>query len=117
MKKKILYITAALCGAVTLSSIGAAALYRPQPAAEQPAQPPAEGRAAAAADNDEPVCTEYVLRECNGQLALYDKNGMLLTRYEIYTGLLPQTDRDALHLGIPVCDEDALRRLLEDFGA
>ena len=39
------------------------------------------------------------------------------TRYEIYTGLLPEQDVAALQQGIPVATQKELRRYLEDFGA
>ena len=41
----------------------------------------------------------------------------LVTRYEIYTGLLPEQDVAALQQGIPVATQKELRRYLEDFGA
>lgn len=40
-----------------------------------------------------------------------------MTRYEIYTGLLPEQDVAALQQGIPVATQKELRRYLEDFGA
>ena len=40
-----------------------------------------------------------------------------VTRYEIYTGLLPEQDVAALQQGIPVATQKELRRYLEDFGA
>ena len=53
-----------------------------------------------------------------GKLALF-KTGenTPVTRYEIYTGLLPEQDVAALQQGIPVATQKELRRYLEDFGA
>ena len=56
--------------------------------------------------------------EDSGKLALF-KTGenTPVTRYEIYTGLLPEQDVAALQQGIPVATQKELRRYLEDFGA
>ena len=60
----------------------------------------------------------YTLGEDSGKLALF-KTGenTPVTRYEIYTGLLPEQDVAALQQGIPVATQKELRRYLEDFGA
>ena len=63
--------------------------------------------------SEAPSCTED-----SGKLALF-KTGenTPVTRYEIYTGLLPEQDVAALQQGIPVATQKELRRYLEDFGA
>ena len=60
----------------------------------------------------------YTLGEDSGKLALF-KTGenTPVTRYEIYTGLLPEQDVAALQQGIPVATQKELRRYLEDCGA
>ena len=60
----------------------------------------------------------YTLGEDSGKLARF-KTGenTPVTRYEIYTGLLPEQDVAALQQGIPVATQKELRRYLEDFGA
>lgn len=61
---------------------------------------------------------EYILREQNGKLALFDgKTKQLCKEYEIYTQLLPQNDIDALRCGIKVQTPAQLNSLLEDYGA
>lgn len=61
---------------------------------------------------------EYILKDQNGQLALFDsQTQQLCQRYEIYTQLLPQSDIDALRYGIRVQTPQQLNSLLEDYGA
>ena len=60
----------------------------------------------------------YTLGEDSGKLALFKTGESApVTRYEIYTGLLPEQDVAALQEGIPVATQKELRRYLEDFGA
>ena len=59
----------------------------------------------------------YTLRENAGKLALYKgSESAPVARYDIYTNLLPADDVTALQQGIPIEDQAALRRYLEDFG-
>lgn len=59
----------------------------------------------------------YLLRDNGGKVALYTAEGEgPIAQYDIYTRLLPQADVLALQQGVPVQDEAALQRLLEDYG-
>lgn len=61
--------------------------------------------------------SRYVLRDFNGQLALFEPDGEApVARYDVYTALLPEEDAALLREGIPVADQAQLQRLLEDFG-
>jgi len=54
---------------------------------------------------------------CGARGAFKTGENTPVTRYEIYTGLLPEQDVAALQQGIPVATQKELRRYLEDFGA
>lgn len=60
----------------------------------------------------------FVLRECEGRLALYRENSVKPYQIlDVQVYLLPEADREALKTGIVVETEAELRRLLEDFDA
>lgn len=60
---------------------------------------------------------EYMLKDYNGRLAVYQPGGdSPIKIYEVYTYLLPETDTESLRAGILVNNEQELDRLLEDFG-
>lgn len=59
----------------------------------------------------------YVLRDCGGQIALFEPgNDAPMARYDVYTDLLPEEDAALVREGIPVSGREELERLLEDFG-
>ena len=61
--------------------------------------------------------TRYVLRDLGGQAALFEPGADApVSRYEIYTALLPEEDAEALCEGIPIADSEELQRVLEDLG-
>ena len=55
---------------------------------------------------------EYILGEWEGRLAVYRTADSVL---DVYLGLLPPADAQALREGIPVEDQTELDRRLEDF--
>lgn len=99
MKKRWFAVFAGLLGAAALLAVIWAAVWMARSRAQ--AEPAAE----------------YLLRDNGGRVALYTADGEgPIAQYEIYTRLLPQADVLALQQGIPVQDESALQRLLEDYG-
>lgn len=84
---------------------------------------PRRGAAAAAAGTVQPPAVqpesqdhEYILGEWEGRLAVYrtgesEPDSVL----DVYLGLLPPADAQALREGIPVEDQTELNRRLEDF--
>lgn len=65
-----------------------------------------------------PVSNEpYYLKDTDGKVALYETASQNpITKYDIYTRLLPFPDAEALRYGIAVHSPEELSRLLEDFG-
>ena len=59
----------------------------------------------------------FLLLAHPGRAGAAEPPSYTVTRYEIYTGLLPEQDVAALQQGIPVATQKELRRYLEDFGA
>lgn len=92
-------IYAALLGALALLAVIGAAMWMADSKAKEEAKP------------------EYILRDNAGRVALYAGDGSgPLAEYNIYTRLLPQADVLALQQGVPVQNDTALQRLLEDYG-
>lgn len=85
------------CALVTAVSLGALAL---PPAPVQQAVP-------------QPLC---VLRDDGGRLALWQPDGSLICRYDIYTRLLPDADAERLCRGVDIYSRGQLEQLLEDYG-
>lgn len=69
----------------------------------------------AGAQNSEPVTWQYIIREYNGNIAVYE-NGtdVPFELYEVPVETLPEKDVKSLQDGIQVRTEQELRRLLED---
>lgn len=102
MRKQWFWGLAALCSV----SLAVSIFWMAGPALglRQKEQPPAAG-------------APYLLRDEGGRVALYQQGEDEPVRiYDIYTHLLPQTDVLSLQKGIPVDNEEALQRLLEDLG-
>lgn len=103
MRKQWFWALAALCAAALAVSI----VWMAGPALSgNPAGSEAPGQTA-----------PYLLRDEGGRIALFRPGEQEPVQvYEIYTHLLPQEDVLSLQKGIPVESEEALMRLLEDFG-
>lgn len=94
-----LYFT--LLGALAVLCIAAGAVWAAQKQL-QPSPTPA---------------AQYLLKDHAGHVALYAADGAgPLAEYEIYTRLLPEADVQALSTGVPVENDAALQRILEDYG-
>lgn len=83
---------------------------------EEIGQPGPAGEPRTPAVQPEPDEHEYILGEWEGRLAVYrtgeaEPDSVL----DVYLGLLPPADAQALRDGIPVEDETELDRRLEDF--
>ena len=96
LSRKWLIALMIFCLLITAASLGSLAL----PAQAQETAP-------------QPIC---VLRDDGGRLALWDRSGRLLQRYEIYTRLLPAQDAEQLVRGVDIYSRAQLERLLEDYG-
>lgn len=61
----------------------------------------------------------YLLRECDGYIAVYYPADAAEPRQitNIRVAELPMEDREALRGGVSASDDEALARLLEDYGA
>ena len=61
----------------------------------------------------------YVLRDCGGNVAVYDAASLRipLRVTDIETAYLRQTDRELLEQGLAVSSEEELLMLLEDLGS
>lgn len=66
---------------------------------------------------DTPTQTAYIIKEYGGKVAVFVPEGTEpLAVYEIYVHLLPENDIELLRKGIPVNDDLALSKKLEDLG-
>ena len=63
-------------------------------------------------DTESPI---WILREHEGQIGVFDKNGILQYLLDTYTKTLPKADRDLLREGIMAETEERLRALIEDY--
>ncbi len=69
----------------------------------------------AKAQNSEPVTWQYVIREYNGNIAVFEQgNDIPFELYEVPVETLPEEDVKSLQNGIQVRTEQELRRLIED---
>ena len=59
--------------------------------------------------------TRYVLREHEGNLAVFNDDGSISKVYEINVSLLPEYDQKLLQSGIAIVGEDELRARIEDY--
>ncbi len=60
--------------------------------------------------------TGYILRECNGTVAVYTLDGYLVKLTEVRVDTLPSNARDALRTGIRVNSWQELLKLVQDYG-
>ncbi len=69
----------------------------------------------AGAQNSEPITWQYMIREYNGNIAVYE-NGtdVPFELYEVPVETLPEEDIKSLQNGIQVRTEQELRQLIED---
>ena len=64
-----------------------------------------------------PTEISYVVKEYGGKIAVFNQGeDSPLAVYEVYVHLLPENDIELLRKGIPVDDDYALQKTLEDFG-
>lgn len=61
----------------------------------------------------------YLLRECGGYIGIFHPMDAAepMEMTDIRVAELPTEDQEALRLGVGASDEEALARLLEDYGA
>ena len=100
--------SAAVSALIAVTATAAAIREEVQPQLPEQSQPPAV--------QPESQDHEYILGEWEGRLAVYrtgesEPDSVL----DVYLGLLPPADAQALREGIPVEDQTELDRRLEDF--
>ena len=59
----------------------------------------------------------YVIRSCNGKIAIYTSSGSMLDWIDVHVDLLPKSDQEALATGIEVDSLEALWSLLMDYAS
>ena len=65
----------------------------------------------------QPTNMAYTVKEYGGKLAVFTQNEPTpIAVYEVYIHLLPENDIELLRKGIPVEDDYALLKTLENFG-
>ena len=58
---------------------------------------------------------QYIMREYNGKLAIFNDDGTVYKTYEINVELLPEYDQKLLKDGIQITGEEELRARVEDY--
>ena len=58
---------------------------------------------------------QYIMREYDGKLAIFNDDGTVYKIYEINVELLPEYDQKLLKDGIQITGEDELRARVEDY--
>lgn len=59
--------------------------------------------------------TRYIMREHEGQVAVFNGDGTLRKIYEVNVSLLPEYDQKLLENGIEILGEEELRSRIEDY--
>ena len=57
----------------------------------------------------------YIMREFEGQIAVFNEDGTVYNFYEVNVSLLPEYDQKLLKSGIEIVGEDELRARIEDY--
>ena len=110
----------ALCALILLAGVSFAAATEPPPAENEVYSLPE----ASSAGETEPVAARttvfggYVVRSGDGGVAVYDAaDGERVAELDILPAKLREADAEELERGIPVADDEALARLIEDLSS
>ena len=66
------------------------------------------------AETDVPAAL-YLVTEHEGIIGVFDAAGELVRTVNVFTGTLPEAERKALQVGIPVYSPEEMRRLVEQY--
>ncbi len=77
-------------------------------------QPSAEETTAEAVDTAAPAAM-YILTEHDGVIGVFDAAGELIQTVNVFTLTLPESEREALKVGIPAYSHEEMRAMVEQY--